>query len=193
MKNHENWDDLFLHGQCDFLHKPDELLQLAVIAQIVGRIAARTGAVEVVDIGCGEGLLLEVLQPADVRRYVGIDVSPVALARIPPSAIDTLRICSPISRWDGKPAPAAPRVLVASEILYYEEEGVEKLRSLSTDGGAIAIIISCVAGRPDKPNWERAANRLWALVDGTGLKVVESCSVSDPVCGTRWDIKRLLP
>ena len=50
------------------------------VAEAVGRIG-RLGAGDVIEVGCGTGLLLTRLAPA-CRRYVGVDFSPTAIAQL---------------------------------------------------------------------------------------------------------------
>jgi len=157
-----DWDAGYRRGRYAFLRRPQEQLRLDEIARIVETITRRHGACEVADIGCGEGLLASRLNSASITRYVGVDLSRTALSRMPKAAFPVSAVCSALGDWDGRPVGNAPRVLIASEVLYYDAEGVAHLRRLAeTVRSTVAVIVSCVAGKQDKPNWQTASVRLW--------------------------------
>lgn len=182
------WDRRFRAGKYDFLRKPAETLRLDAIAEMIAAFASTNGPLEVADLGCGEGLLLPKLGKEAVARYLALDISAEALLRLPVSPVPAFPVHSTVSAWDGKPAPVAPRILVASEVLYYEPEGGAALARLMRAPGTAGAIVSCVAGRPDKPNWQKGADRLWSSLDAAGLRRVEERKVAD--AGTSWDIVR---
>lgn len=184
------WDREFGAGKYAYLHKPAETARLAEIAAMVARSIAENGPCEVVDIGCGEGLLLERLAGLAISRYVGVDISAVALSRLPASAIPVTRVRRALARWDGGPAPEGRRVIVASEVLYYDAQGVAQLQRVAAAGGVAEIIVSCVGGRADKPNWTAASQRLWAQLAATGWRLVERRYLADRASGTGWDLAR---
>ncbi|MCB1450892.1 MAG: class I SAM-dependent methyltransferase [Nitratireductor sp.] len=188
-KTGELWDAGFRAGKYDFLHKESEKERLKVIAGLVAGFAATHGICEVVDIGCGEGLLLPLLDQRLVSRYLGVDISTVALERLPASAIEVLRICKSLGEWDGKPEPMVPRVIVASEILYYDPDGVGELVRLATSSAVPQrILVSCVAAHPGKPNWAEASTRLWQELGEAPLNEIGRHSVQDGETGLSWDI-----
>ncbi|MEZ5792037.1 MAG: class I SAM-dependent methyltransferase [Nitratireductor sp.] len=188
-KTGEAWDAGFLAGKYDFLHRESEQQRLKLIAGLVAGFAAQEGICEVVDVGCGEGLLLPLLDSDKVSRYVGVDISAVALERIPISDIEVLRLCTSLGDWDGKPEPAVPRVIVASEILYYDPDGVAELVRLAASGTmAQRTIVSCVAAHPGKPNWAEASRLLWQELALSPLKEVTRHAVRDAQTGISWDI-----
>lgn len=185
----ERWDREFSAGKYDFLRKPAEKARLQAIAAMIDRSTAGGERCEVVDIGCGEGLLLDYLKAGAVARYVGVDISAVALSRLPDTGLAAVAVHSSLAAWDGKPRAAARRILVASEVLYYGEKGVAELARIA-GGGASEAIISCVAGRGDKPNWTAASERLWRDIAATGWPVIERRHLSDKASGIGWDIAR---
>ena len=188
-KTGETWDAAFRAGKYDFLHRESEKERLKVIAELVAAFAATQGICEVVDIGCGEGLLLPLLDAAQVCRYVAVDISSVALERIPQSDIEVVRLCTSLGDWDGKPEPTAPRMIIASEILYYDPDGVAELVRVARSGSmAQRVIVSCVAAHPGKPNWAEASTRLWQELASSPLTEVSRHAVRDEQSGISWDI-----
>jgi SAM-dependent methyltransferase len=183
------WDQAFSAGKYAFLHKPSEKARLKEIAEMIGRSIAEKGRCEIVDIGCGEGLLLDYLAGLDVARYVGVDVSAVALSRLPDSVFPVAAINASLAQWHGDPPPRARRILVASEVLYYDEHGIADLAHFAADGVS-EIIISCVGGRHDKPNWTAASRKLWREIASAGWTLIETRRLSDEATGIDWDIAR---
>jgi hypothetical protein len=191
MKSAARWDADFRTGKLDFLHRPGEQKRLAEIAAMIGRAARQHGPVEVVDLGSGEGLLLRQLDPAQVKRYVAVDVSGVALKSIREGRVPVARVRSSVAAWDGRPEPLAPRVLVASEVLYYDPQGVTHLRKAAAAmPRTVEAVVSCVCGRPDKPNWTASSQRLWRDMRFTGWRRLEMVIVRDERAGLAWDIAR---
>jgi trans-aconitate methyltransferase len=183
----KSWDWGYQQGRFAFLHRPAEQLRLTAIARMIAGLIASKGACEVVDIGCGEGLLLDHLKGLAITRYIGLDLSHVALSRLPKADFAVSKVCKSLAQWDGEPAGNAPRILVASEVLYYEPDGVRELVRLGEGiASTCAAIVSCVAGHPGKPNWEQASQRLWHELAQTGWPQTERLSIRDS--GLMWDI-----
>ncbi|MFZ1813913.1 MAG: hypothetical protein WBO55_15350 [Rhizobiaceae bacterium] len=188
-KSAEAWDAEFRSGKYRFLHKPMELARLHMIAAMIGEASARMESVEVADVGCGEGLLLPLLDPATVSLYIALDVSAEALKGIPASTIPTVKACVRLQDWDAKPVPLAPRITVASEVLYYDPGSVAHLvRTLEGQLPGSLVIVSCVGAHPDKPNWEASSIRLWRELAQTGLEERERRTVADAPTGISWDV-----
>lgn len=191
MKSAALWDADFKAGKLAFLHRPAELKRFGEIAAMIERAARIHGAVEVVDIGAGEGLLLRHLSPLSVKRYLALDISGVALKAIRDGRVSVARVRSSLAAWDGRPEPVAPRIIIASEVLYYDPHGVTQLRKLAARSPrTVELIVSCVAGRNDKPNWTAASQRLWSELRTSNFRRIEAQCVRDERAGLAWDIAR---
>jgi 2-polyprenyl-6-hydroxyphenyl methylase/3-demethylubiquinone-9 3-methyltransferase len=66
----EDWRRTYVAGSWDYLAGLDELPRYGII---LGYLAFLGGDPEILDVGCGEGLLRERLQGVRFRRYVGVD------------------------------------------------------------------------------------------------------------------------
>ena len=193
MKNASLWDAEFKSGRLGFLRRPSELRRFVEIGAMVARAAQQNGPVEVVDIGSGEGLLLSQLRTQSVQRYIALDISGVALKAIRDGLVPVARVRSSLAAWDGRPEPVAPRILVASEMLYYDPGGVMQLRKLAARWPrTIEVVVSCVAGRADKPNWAAASTALWRDMRATGWRRLELVQVADKQAELAWDIARYI-
>jgi SAM-dependent methyltransferase len=187
------WDERYRAGKYDYLHGSREMARLRALAQFVNE-SCIDGTCEIVDIGCGEGLLLGFLDPAKVARYVAVDLSAEALERIAPSRVPVVKLRSSLGEWEGGPRQVAPRVIVASEVLYYDPHGVRHLkRAIARAGNVRAVIVSCVGGHPEHPNWREPSERLWAQLAAAGFGEPQWRRVEDNGTGIVWDFARYRP
>ena len=72
-----NWEDGFCRGEWDFLAEIGEAPRNALVAGFIHRLV---GSGRVLDVGCGEGVLLDYLDLGRID-YSGFDVSPTAVER----------------------------------------------------------------------------------------------------------------
>jgi 2-polyprenyl-3-methyl-5-hydroxy-6-metoxy-1,4-benzoquinol methylase len=68
----------YASGAWEYLRGPTEVARFAVIA---GYIQVFRPGASVLEIGCGEGILQERLNPASYSRYLGVDISPEAIRK----------------------------------------------------------------------------------------------------------------
>jgi SAM-dependent methyltransferase len=80
-RERESWDAQYAAGTWQFLSNFEEISRYAVV---VGYINYLTPSGSLLDVGCGEGVLLERLRPYGYREYVGLDLSSVAVAKLLP-------------------------------------------------------------------------------------------------------------
>jgi SAM-dependent methyltransferase len=71
------WEQKYTDGRWDFMRELHELPRYAVIAALVHRVAP---AGRILDVGCGEGLLVDHLRPLGYGRYTGTDISEAAIS-----------------------------------------------------------------------------------------------------------------
>lgn len=72
----EYWDSMYEEGKYERLRHTDQVARYSVI---VGYIQFFKDNCKILDIGCGEGLLKTRLYNSLYSRYLGVDVSPVAI------------------------------------------------------------------------------------------------------------------
>lgn len=112
----EFWDSHYISGDWDFLRNID---QLAPYSIIVGYFKHFKFGGSILDVGCGEGILYERLEPNSYFKYVGIDVSGDAISRISHKINDRTSFI----RVDAKDYFTKEKfdVIIFNEFLYYIE------------------------------------------------------------------------
>jgi len=129
------WDEQYRAGHWSFLHNPSELARYGVLAAFCQRL---TPARTILDVGCGEGILRDLLRDG-YQRYVGVDLSSVAIdaARREAGSHDSFVVADAESYAPGE----AFDVVVLNECLYYLHDPLAQaeryLRMASPEGALI--------------------------------------------------------
>lgn len=187
----EGWDEEYEAGRWAFLRSLPESGRYGII----GMWLTLTKSVdEVLDIGCGEGLLYERLQPMGVKRYVGMDLSPASLeiANVDPS-IASLRAgdMHTFEPKDGEQFSA----IVFNEVLHFAEDPaavVARYVPFLEEDGVIALSMYA----PNKP--ESGANKLiaklWdATSDGRSWEVLDDYQLRSDKKNVTWRMRLVKP
>ncbi|AMA56711.1 class I SAM-dependent methyltransferase [Bradyrhizobium sp. CCGE-LA001] len=133
---------------------------------LIGYMDAFRRGGEYLDVGCGDGVLFELFKPLDYQRYVGIDISDVAIEKLFHYNNDRTNffradadVHEPADRFD---------VIVFNESLYYLRDPVRSLhryaRSLKPGG---CIIVSTYTASRRSLALLREAKRAFKVVDET--------------------------
>ena len=178
-----NWEKDYADGRFDFLDRPHEQLRHAVISCMISQYAAG----EVIDLGCGRGHQLRWLRREDVTRYIGVDISPTALAGLPQSPIPTETVVSSIEDYH---APAREiGAIICAEALYFLEDPVAPLQRIAREAtSAKAIIASLVVPNESKPNWRKGVEFIWGAFEKSGLPLIDKIRVESHAAQIAWDV-----
>ena len=131
-------DAIHASGGWDKLRDKAEIGRYAVVSGYCAHLEARS----VLDIGCGEGALAESLRGAGLEDYVGVDFSPVAIAKAQAKGLPNARFVvgdahthRPDRRFD---------VIVFNEVLYYldrPQRAVSRLANWLEPNGLIIVSV----------------------------------------------------
>lgn len=131
------WNEQYGAGKWAYLRDPGELARYGILVAFCERL---TPCRRVLDVGCGEGILRDLLRRGDDRRYLGIDVSEVAIeaARSRADADDEFRVA------DAETFATEERfdAVVLNESLYYFHDPLgqaARYLELTADGGALIV------------------------------------------------------
>lgn len=143
-KAKDGWDAQFGAGQWDYMRKEE-----ARYATIVDSIAKFGAEGAILDVGCGEGILFQHVQACNLpyMRYVGVDISEVAIARL--AHLNDAR--HEFIQGDGDTYAPSGRfnVIVFNESLYYLQEPLGALHrySKALKPGGVILISTYTASR----------------------------------------------
>jgi 2-polyprenyl-3-methyl-5-hydroxy-6-metoxy-1,4-benzoquinol methylase len=177
----QSWEDEYGSGKWSYMNGLHELGRYSIIVGYCGFFKA-DGAI--LDVGCGEGILQQKLAPTGYRRYLGIDLSEVALAKAMFRAdqrtefqLGNIESFTPEGKFD---------IIIFNEILYYCSNPTAVIRRLACclepDGVMIASIWTSPRGR-------RKALQIWRMLDAIA-EVMDSTTAANR---ETWTIKVFRP
>jgi len=133
----ETWEEQYRTGHWELMRAMDEVARYSVIAGYLHRL--HPGG-SVLDVGAGEGLLLDHLRPLGISRYLGIDLSEEAVRQGAHRTDERASLLAadaesyrPGERWDA---------IVFNECVYYFEDPVGTVlayRDGLAEGGTLIV------------------------------------------------------
>lgn len=117
------WDREYAAGKWRTLDSAAQIAHYAVIAGYVGHLFPT--APRILDVGCGHGRLQELLRRAPYASYVGLDLSPTAIATTQAAASPNTRFeVADFTTW----RPEHPHdVIIFNESIYYARDPIAQL------------------------------------------------------------------
>ncbi len=176
----ERWESEYSSGHWGYLRSLQQTARYQVIAGYCGHFA---GGGAILDVGCGDGYLQEILGPEGYSSYLGIDLSAEAIAGAKNRQdektsfrqidVDSLR---PDERFDA---------IVFNESLYYFKTPLPVLKQYASFLNEDGVFIISMHGLR---SWNR---RLWKMVESV-YPPVDEVSVAHG-SGKCWTIKVFAP
>ena len=189
----EGWDEEYEAGRWAFLRSLPESGRYGII----GMWLSLTGSMdEVLDIGCGEGLLYERLQPMGIKRYVGMDLSPASLeiANVDPAiaSLEGRRHAHFRTARTGESFSA----IVFNEVLHFADDPAAAVVSryvpfLKKDG---VIALSMYSPKKPESGANKLINKLWEATDDAGRwEVLDDYRLVSDKKGVTWRMRLVKP
>lgn len=175
--DNDSWDQDYANGRWDFLE--EDARELARHALIANYCRCHDPEGRILDLGCGTGVLCDYLDRKQKYKYVGVDISSVAISRAKEKfnlkfkCSDALSF-SPAGKFD---------IIIFNEVLYYTDfEAVLKkyCHVLKPDG---IFIISIYRKQNNFDN-------IWQLISQMfhAVEVIE-LTVGNHASTVTWNIK----
>jgi len=136
-----DWERSYQRGRWDFLNHPEQLAHYSVI---IGYITYYRKNGAILDVGCGEGILLDRMCACSYSRYVGIDVSETAINKALKKKMEKCAFAK-TSVQDFKSEEKFDAI-VLNEVLYYFENPMQILEHCKTflkDNGILIVSMYC--------------------------------------------------
>ena len=158
----ERWEREYRSERWSYMEGLPEVARYSVVLGYVRFLALRG---EVLDLGCGEGILQARLGRPCYTRYVGVDISSTAIALASARAdAQTCFVCADVAHYEPE---GKFDVIVLNELLYYISDPHELLRRyehfLKPDG---AFVISMFVTEETRVNWQ-LLDRHYEILDQT--------------------------
>ncbi len=143
------WERAYSSGQLAYFSDMDELARYSLLAGYVRYIGERP---DILDIGCGEGLLRRHLDGVPIGHYTGIDLCSTAIARARGLRDGfTTFLCADVMSTE----LASADLIVLNEVLYFADDPtamLERIAGLLRPDGHLLVSI-----------WRHAGDRhLWS-------------------------------
>ena len=161
-----SWDSQYVRGAWDHMK---DLNQLGRYSIIVGYLKMLKPGGSILDIGCGDGLVLEQLDSNDYSKYVGFDISAEAIRRVLKKAGENVEfIRNDMQTYD---TSEVFDVIIFNESLYYVGDSkilgiLQKYKHYLKEDGI--SIISIFQHRRSNNIW-KVANSVFTPIDGTKI------------------------
>lgn len=173
----ETWDSQYRAGRWDYLASLEQAPRYAVLAAWSRRLCSSPS---ILDVGCGEALLLEFLHRGGDFLYYGIDFAPTAIERARKRIIDAEREvveCVSVEVFDV--GTLAPNLVIFNESLNCCAEPVSLLQRYLNAVGDGFVLLS-IAG------FDAAlADEVRRIHEG---RLVAAVSIEDRLVGKSWHL-----
>jgi SAM-dependent methyltransferase len=163
------WEREYASGRWEWLKSDDERVHNHVIAAYCARFGPDAA---ILDVGCGEGVLHDMLTRTGYRQYVGVDISPTAIERIASRANNRTRFL--VANAETLALPDRFDIVILNEVLYYFRDPMAvltRLRAMAS-GGACIISMADVGFRATLRNqkiWQDSEAAM-PVLDGMSLR-----------------------
>jgi 2-polyprenyl-3-methyl-5-hydroxy-6-metoxy-1,4-benzoquinol methylase len=145
------WEQRYEEGHWDRIRRIDELAHYSII---VGYVEFLNSGGSILDVGCGEGILYERLCASRYSKYLGIDLSEVAVRKATLVKNNDEKTNFLATRIEDFRTDETFDVIIFNECLYYMEEPIKTLQQyesfLSCNG---FFIISMCDGIESSKIW----------------------------------------
>lgn len=176
------WESEHKTGNWTHLQGEHEFAHYTLVAGYLQRLGQQ---ITLLDLGCGQGVILKYLNRDLIGKYTGVDVAQAALDRITLRPKDEL-ICSsledyePNEKWD---------VVLFNEILYYTKDPVAHLKKFETALTPRGFFVVSIHRKPNPMAWNnRCMRRVQAYFRTSSYVIEDGVTLSKLYEPSKWDI-----
>lgn len=175
----ETWDAQYAAGHWSFLRGPGEVPHNSVIVGLLRQLRPNAA---VLDVGCGEGVLFSAIRPYGYERFLGIDISAIAIAAIAGAADGrTTFIATDAETYEPSESYDA---IIFNESLYYFRDPLATLRRYARHLAPGGIVIVSIY---------HESRRMRKLVRDAQREMLVVADVTVSTRGAVWSVLALAP
>jgi 2-polyprenyl-6-hydroxyphenyl methylase/3-demethylubiquinone-9 3-methyltransferase len=154
----EQWEDEYNNGSWEKMHDIAEIGRYAIIAAYIRKL--RPDA-RILDVGCGEGILLSFLLGDTYSEYLGIDLSQTAIKKA--SSWQNSKTRFMVCDIHGYKAEGEYDVIILNEVLYYLSKPIGTMMRLTRSLGDKGIFVVSMMSPAGDRIWPRLERMLRAI------------------------------
>lgn len=162
VRSAQRWNHEYANGQWARLKDLSEQAHNAVLLEYIAYL--RPGA-SILDIGCGDGVLLTYLARLRYQRYLGIDISSTAIEKCQRFRDD--RTSFQIADAETYDPDFRPDVVVLNESIYYFHRPIEALERYNQHLAPNGILVLSLVDNPKTRTIIRCLKTVFSLIDQT--------------------------
>lgn len=170
--NRDRWNHQYDKGLWDGLKAMDELARFSVIVGYVKFLKPTTNgqSPDVLEIGCGEGLLQQRLQSQNYGRFVGTDISDLAIRKAIADAGDN-KCTYLVADMDTYKPDGQFDLIIFNEVIYYSKHPLKTLQRLATYLKTNGLLIVTI-------NDHKRSTELWEAIKDSFLLLDEATTLT---------------
>ncbi len=182
------WEQQFRQGVWDVLKSVAEVPRYGAICAYLQQLDR---PISLLDVGCGEGLILKFCDRAWLNCYTGLDISQEALNKITALLPGDNLICSSVEEFSTE---QRFDVILFNEVLYYTTDPYSQLikfKKYLNPGGL--FLISTFKGLGLFARNSRSLRLVWQLIGDCKWKIIDDVVIRNASRGLSWRIALIQP
>jgi len=162
LRSPERWNREYADGRWARLKKLSEVAHNAVL---LGYISFLRPDASILEVGCGDGLLLPLLTRLGYRRYLGIDISSVAIKKC--EQFGDERTSFQTADAENYVPDFRPDVIVLNESIYYFGQPIQALERYNQHLAPDGVFVLSLVDNPQTRTIIRCLKNTFSLIDQT--------------------------
>ena len=170
------WEDSFSAGRWNFLSDPSESVRYSVIRNYAALVKSPA---DILDVGCGAGVLRSVFAESEIVSYLGLDISKAAVAIANDAGYAKSRFVA--QDFEAPAEEATYDLIIFNESIYYALDPratFQRYMGRVRPGGAYIISMY---------HYDGQTRRQWKRLEGFAKPRYSTQLVNEK--GKRWDVR----
>ncbi|MBG9735522.1 class I SAM-dependent methyltransferase [Paenibacillus alvei] len=183
----EQWDEEYKSNVWSYLSDITEYARYSVVYGYIRKFIGEEG---ILDMGCGTGILFDMLLDSEKEGYTGVDLSQEAIKLASAKTSQDIFLCGDINHY----VPAKQYdVIVFNESLHYVPNTANKLLEYSNYVTSSGVIISSLYSHKntEDPAFAIIENKIAEIEQCGFFEVMDKVSLFNHNAGLKWYIHLL--